>query len=695
MIDAPLAPMIDHVMITHGDKRNDPFYWLRDRDNPAVIEYIQQENEYFDQIMQPLAGFRQSLYQEMKSRIKEDDSSPPFKERNYYYYKRYEANLEYPFYCRKYQDLKNPEQVYLDANVLATGHDYFSVGNIDFSENEQRLAYSYDTQGRRIYTIIIEDTITKKVYDTLTNTTGDFVWANNNDTLFYTKQDPETLRAHQVWRHTIGARQKDDILVYEELDDTFSLDLGKTQSRAWILISAHQTITSEYKLISADKPEAPLQTFLPRQRGHEYYLDHLNHQFYVISNDKAPNFRLLVAQDDNYAQLQWKELVPASKEALLEDIVLYDTHMVLQQRINGLTQFKVLDYQTPHQTNYLIDMPDESYAAWFDINVDPTRPKLRFQYNSMAQPNLTIEFDLIQKTKTVLKTQPVLGDFSAERYQVERHWAPAKDGILIPISLVYHKSFPPEPKRPLLLYGYGAYGISLEARFSSERLSLLDRGVSFAIAHVRGGEELGRPWYEGGRLLHKENSFDDFIACAEYLIKKDYTRPEKLMAMGGSAGGLLMGAVMNKRPELFSAAIAAVPFVDVVTTMLDKEIPLTTGEFDEWGNPEDKRYYQYMLKYSPYDNVQKKAYPHLLVTTGLHDSQVQYWEPAKWVAKLRRYKTNDNVVLLKTNVKAGHQGASGRFEYLYEIADEYAFLLGIQDLVPEAQLQAKGKDLHE
>ncbi len=689
MIEAPLAAMMEHVMLMHGDKRNDPFYWLRERDNPAVIEYINQENEYFDQIMQPLSKVRQNLYQEMKARIKEDDSSPPFKERNYYYYKRYEATLEYPFYCRKYQDLKNPEQVYLDANVLAKGHEYFNIGNIDFSENEQKLAYSYDTQGGRVYTIIIEDAITKKVHETLANTTGDFVWANNDQTLFYTTQDPDTLRPDKVWRHTLGSRQQEDTLIYEETDDTFSLDLGKTQSRDYILISAHQTVSSEYKLIPADRPEEQPKTFLERQRGHEYSLDHLNHQFYVLSNDQAPNFRLMVTPESTPEPKYWKELVKTSSESLLEDLVLYDNLFVLQQRTKGLTQFVVLDYQQPHQVSYTIDMPDESYAAWLDVNVDPKQPTLRYQYNSMAQPNLTVSYDLIERTKTILKVQPVLGEFDADKYQVERHWAPAKDGQLIPISLVYHKDFPPAPTQPLLLYGYGAYGISLEARFSSERLSLLNRGVTFAIAHVRGGEELGRPWYEEGRLLKKENSFNDFIACAEYLINKKYTRPEKLMAMGGSAGGLLMGAVMNKRPELFSAVIAAVPFVDVVTTMLDKDIPLTTGEFDEWGNPEDKTYYQYILGYSPYDNVQKKAYPHLLVTTGLHDSQVQYWEPAKWVAKLRRYKTNDTITLLKTNTKAGHAGASGRFEYLKEIADEYAFLLGIQDLVPADQLQGK------
>lgn len=687
MIEAPLAAMIEHAMIMHGHQRNDPFYWLRERDNPAVIEYINQENEYFDQVMQPLAKVRQDLYQEMKARIKEDDSSPPFKERNYYYYKRYEATLEYPFYCRKYQDLKNPEQIYLDANVLAKGHAYFNIGNIDFSENEQKLAYSYDTQGGRVYTIIIEDAITKKVHDTLINTTGDFVWANNNETLFYTTQDPDTLRPDKVWKHILGSRQQEDTLIYEESDDTFSLDLGKTQSREYILISAHQTMTTEYKLIPADRPEEQPKTFLARQRGHEYAVDHLNHQFYLLTNDQAPNFRLMVTAENTPEQKHWKELVATSNDSLLEDMVLYDNLLVLQQRTKGLTQFVVLDYQQPHQVQEIIEMPDESYAAWLDVNVDPKQTTLCYQYNSMAQPNLTVSYDLIKKTKTILKEQPVLGGFDKEKYQVQRLWARAKDGKLIPISLVYHKDFPPSPEQPLLLYGYGAYGISLEARFSSERLSLLNRGITFAIAHVRGGEELGRAWYEGGRLLQKENSFNDFIACAEYLVHQKYTRPEKLMAMGGSAGGLLMGAVMNKRPELFSAVIAAVPFVDVVTTMLDKDIPLTTGEFDEWGNPEDKTYYRYILNYSPYDNVEKKAYPHLLVTTGLHDSQVQYWEPAKWVAKLRRYKTNDTVTLLKINTKAGHAGASGRFEYLKEIADEYAFLLGIQDLVPADQLQ--------
>ncbi|GJL62339.1 MAG: oligopeptidase B [Nitrospirales bacterium] len=678
-IEPPKAKKVPFELKAHGQLRVDEYYWLRERENPDVLEYLTAENEYADKVMAHTKSLEDTLFQEITGRIKQTDLSVPFKHGDYYYYVRYESEREYGIYCRKYQSLEHPEEIMLDANVLAQGCEFFSLGNWMISSAQDLLAYAVDTQGRRIYTVHIKNLVTGEIiHDVISETTGNMDWANDNRTLFYSKQDPETLRAYQIWRHVLGTDIEKDELVFEETDETFSTYVFKTKSKHFLMIASHQTISSEYQFLDANHPSGAFQVLQPRERGHEYDVEHYNGQFYIRTNDQAKNFRLMVTPVNQPQKENWKELIPHREDVLLEGIELFQQFLVVEERIQGLIHFRVIPWEGDEE--FEIDFGEAAYYVTFGDNYELETSVLRFGYTSMTTPMTIYDYYMETKTKVLLKREEVVGDFDVSQYHTERLHAQGKDGTSIPISLVYRKGFVADGNAPLLLYGYGSYGSSMDATFSSARLSLLDRGFVYAIAHIRGGEELGRVWYEDGKLLKKMNTFTDFIACAEYLRDQRYASPEKLFAMGGSAGGLLIGAVTNLRPEVFTGVIAQVPFVDVVTTMLDDTIPLTTGEYDEWGNPHQKEYFDYMLSYSPYDNVEAKSYPHILITTGLHDSQVQYWEPAKWVAKLRTLKTDSNRLILKTNMDAGHGGASGRFKRYKESATIYAFLLDLAGL---------------
>ncbi|GJL48882.1 MAG: oligopeptidase B [Nitrospirales bacterium] len=678
-IEPPKAKKVPFELKAHGQLRVDEYYWLRDRENPDVLEYLTAENEYADKVMAHTKTLEDTLFQEITGRIKQTDLSVPFKHGDYYYYVRYEPEREYGIYCRKYQSLEHPEEIMLDANVLARGCEFFSLGNWMISSEQDLLAYAVDTQGRRIYTVHIKNLVTGEIiHDMIPETTGNMDWANDNRTLFYSKQDPETLRAYQIWRHVLGTDIEKDELVFEEKDETFSTYVFKTKSKHFLMVASHQTISSEYQFLDANHPSGEFQILQPRERGHEYDVEHYNGQFYIRTNDQAKNFRLMVTPVNQPQKEYWKELIPHREDVLLEGIELFQRFLVVEERNQGLIHLRVIPWEGDEE--FEIDFGEAAYYVTFGDNYELETSVLRFGYTSLTTPMTIYDYHMETRRKVLLKREEVLGDFDVSQYHTERLHAQGRDGTSIPISLVYRKGFVADGNAPLLLYGYGSYGSSMDATFSSARLSLLDRGFVYAIAHIRGGEELGRAWYEDGKLLKKMNTFTDFIACAEYLRDQRYANPEKLFAMGGSAGGLLIGTVTNLRPDVFTGVIAQVPFVDVVTTMLDDTIPLTTGEYDEWGNPHQKEYFDYMLSYSPYDNVEAKSYPHILITTGLHDSQVQYWEPAKWVAKLRTLKTDSNRLILKTNMDAGHGGASGRFKRYKESATIYAFLLDLAGL---------------
>ncbi len=672
----PMAQVKPQILEKHGHVRTDPYYWLNDRENPDVIAYLTTENEYTEAVMAPRKPLEENLFEEIKGRIKQTDLSVPYKLDDYYYYSRFEEGKEYPIFCRKKESLEADEHIMIDANVLAEGHEYFSIGGMTISFEQNLLAYATDTQGRRIYTIQFKNLDTEELLsDTITGVTGNMAWANDNRTLFYSRQDPTTLRSYQICRHVLGEDPAQDVLVYEETDETFSVAVFKTKSKRYIMIGAHQTVSSDYRYVEAEQPEGDLKVFLPRARDHEYDVEHYQDSFYIRTNWQAKNFRLMKTPIEHTDQPHWEEVIAHRDDVLLESFELFRDYLVVEERQLGLIHIRVMPWSG--ERDHYLDFGEPTYLAGVGENPDFNTTQLRFGYTSMTTPNSVFDYDMATREKVLLKQEEVLGGFEREKYCTERVWATATDGAQIPISLVYQKGCAKDGNNPLVLYGYGSYGACMDATFSSPRLSLLDRGFVFAIAHIRGGEELGRHWYEDGKLLQKRNTFTDFITCAEHVIEHGYTNPEKIFAMGGSAGGLLIGAVVNMRPDLFKGAVAQVPFVDVITTMLDPNIPLTTGEYDEWGDPNDKKAYEYILSYSPYDNVEAKAYPHLLVTTGLHDSQVQYWEPAKWVAKLRTMKTDQNRLLLKTNMDAGHGGASGRFRRLKELAFIYTFLLDL------------------
>ena len=657
----------------------DPYYWLRERGNREVIDYLHAENDYCKAVMAHTERLQEALFEEIKGRIKQTDMSAPYKEADYHYYTRFEDGKQYPIYCRKRETLDGPEQAMLDVNVMAEGYEFYAVESQVVSSGQDILAYSVDTIGRRIFAIQFKNLETGEVLrDAIPEVTSNFAWANDNRTLFYAKQDPATLRPYQIYRHALGTAVSEDHLVYEEADETFGTTVFKTKSRKYLMIGSFQTLTTEYRFLEADDPAGVFRIFLPREREHEYHVDHREDKFYVRTNLDAKNFRLMETPVGQTGMEHWREIIPHRAEVLLSTIELFSDHLVLQERKDGLIRIRIRPWSGPGE--HCLDFGEPAYQAYIGTNRELNTQVLRYGYTSMTTPNSIYDYDMASRDTILLKQDEVLGGFETRNYHTERVYARAGDGTPIPMSIVYRKGMKKTGANPLLLYGYGSYGVSLDATFGSPRLSLIDRGFIYAIAHVRGGQELGRSWYEDGKLLKKKHTFTDFIACGEHLVRERYTSPDHLFAMGGSAGGLLMGAVLNMCLDLFKGVVALVPFVDVVTTMLDDSVPLTTGEYDEWGNPHQEAYFDYILSYSPYDNVEAKPYPHILVTSGLHDSQVQYWEPAKWVAKLRATKTDQHRLLLKTNMDAGHGGASGRYKQYRETALHYAFLLDLAGL---------------
>lgn len=680
-IQPPIAKIIPHTLEKHKDIRIDNYYWLNDRDNKEVIDYLNAENKYYEEMTAHTKDFQSELFSEMKSRIKEDDESVPYLYNEYYYISKFVTGGDYPIYSRKKGSLDAQEEIMFDCNEMAKGLAYFQLGGVSVSPNNKFATFGVDLVSRRIYTIQIKNLETGEILlDKIENCTGGSVWANDNETIFYVTKDPVTLRSDKVYRHKLGTNSSEDVLVFEEKDDTFSVFVYKEKSKKYIVIGSQSTMTTEYQILNADTPNESFKVFQKRTRGLEYSISHYNDSFYILTNkDKATNFKLMKTSESKTSKENWVDLIPHRDNVLLEDIEIFKDYLVVEERDNGLTKLRIMPWSGVGE--YYLPFESETYTAYTSTNVDFDTDILRYGYQSLTTPSSIIDFNMKDKTKEIKKEQEVLGGkFDKNNYEEKRVWATAQDGVKVPISLVYRKGIKLDGKNPLLQYAYGSYGYSMDCTFSTTRLSLLDRGFIYAIAHIRGGEDLGRPWYEDGKLLKKKNTFTDFIDCSKYLIEQKYTSADHLYAEGGSAGGLLMGAVINMAPHLYNGVIAAVPFVDVVTTMLDDSIPLTTGEYDEWGNPNEKKYYDYMKSYSPYDNIVEQEYPNMLVTTGLHDSQVQYWEPAKWVAKLRTLKSNKKLLYLDTNMDTGHGGASGRFEALKEVAKEFSFLLDLEGI---------------
>ena len=678
-ITAPIAEKIEKKLEIHGDVRIDNYYWLNDKENPKVINYLTAENAYYDAKTAHTKQFQDDLFEEMKARIKEDDESVPYKKNNYFYITRYKLGNQYPIYTRKKETLEAVEEILFDVNILAKDYKYYKLTGLSVSPNNKFVAFGIDTIGRRVYTLQFKNLETNQTFpEKIENTTGSAAWASDNKTVFYTQQNPKTLRSEKIFRHVLGTDPSFDEEVYCEKEEAFSTYVYRTKSDKYIIIGSQSTVSTEYRILKADNPSGDFKLFQPRERDLEYNIAHYNGFFYILTNkDKATNFKLMKTSSKKTLKENWVDVIPHRADVLLEDISIFKEFLVIEERNNGLNKIRILRWD--NSEDFYLPFEEEAYAAGVYYNPEFDTNVIRYGYNSLTTPSSVIDFNVVDKTKEVKKEQEVLGGkFDKNNYKSERLWATSKDGTKIAISLVYKKSTKISKNTPLLLYGYGSYGITIDAGFSSTRLSLLDRGFVFAIAHVRGSEYLGRNWYENGKLLKKINSFTDFIDCSKYLIENGYTSEKHLYASGGSAGGLLMGAIINMNPELYNGIISAVPFVDIVTTMLDDSIPLTTGEYDEWGNPNEKKYYEYMKSYSPYDNVKKQDYPNMLVTTGLHDSQVQYFEPAKWIAKLRDLKTDNNILLMHTNMEAGHGGASGRFDALKEIARDYSFILDLE-----------------
>ncbi len=674
----PFATQIDHVHEKHGHRRHDPYFWLNQRDNPEVTKYLEDENRYTDAYLDGEGV--ESLYQEMVARIKEDDQSVPYHLADYHYYTRFEAGKEYALFCRRPETMDNPEEVLLDENKLAEGHEYSSVDAHSLSADHNLLAFAQDIVGRRIYNIRIKDLRTGALLpDLLVGSGGDIAWAADGKSLFYSVQDEDTLRTDRIYRHVLGTAQSEDTLVFNEEDETFYTFVYRSTSKQYIIIGSSSTLSTEYRFLRADQPEQAFQVFHPREADHRYTIFHLNEHFYVRSNKDADNYQLKRTGLTQTDAAHWETVLPHRPEVYLEGVHGFERHLVVQERETGLTRLRVMALDG--SDDYFIDFEEPTYIANLGYNPELATHQLRFTYESLTTPLSVFEYDMDSKQRTLLKREPVLGDFDPVNYQSERIWATADDGTKVPISLVYHRDTPRDGSAPLLQYGYGSYGISCDPHFKHSVLSLLDRGWIYAIAHVRGGADLGRPWYLDGKLLKKWHTFDDFAACGRHLVAEKYAAPDLLFARGGSAGGMLMGVIANKYNTLYAGILSIVPFVDCVTTMLDDTIPLTTFEYDEWGNPNDKTYYDYMVSYSPYDQVRAQAYPAILVMTGLHDSQVQYWEPAKWVAKLRTHKQDNNLLLLHTNMDAGHGGASGRFKRYREIAREFLFLLYVAERI--------------
>ncbi|WP_426062164.1 S9 family peptidase [Hymenobacter sp. B1770] len=674
MTKPPVATIKPKQLVSPHGTRTDNYYWLNERENPEVIKYLNEENTYFEQQTASVKGLEEKLFQEMKGRIKEQDESVPYRDNGYYYYNRFEAGAEYPVYGRRKGDLKAPEEVLLDANQMGKGRAYFAVGGMSVSDNNEVLAFSVDTVSRRLYTLRFKNLKTGKLYpEKITNMQGAPVWATDNKTLFYAKKDPGTLLAFQLYRHVLGTNPKQDVLVYEEKDNTFNLGVSRSKSRRFILLTLGSSLSTETRYVEAARPTEALKTFLPRESDHQYEIEDFGDKFYVRTNWQAPNFRVMSTPIANPAKTGWKDVVAHRSDVFVEGMELFKDFLVLNERKEGLLQLRVINWKD--KKDHYLKFDELAFTSSIGVNREFDTPVLRYNYTSLSTPASVYDYDMNTRKSTLRKEQAVLGGFNRTDYVTERVFVKARDGKMIPTSIVYKKGFNKDGNGPVLQYAYGSYGINMDPGFSAARLSLLNRGFAYVLCNIRGGQELGRQWFEDGRMGKKINSFNDFIDCSEFLIKQKYTSPQKLFAMGGSAGGLLMGAVVNMRPDLYKGVIAAVPFVDVVTTMSDASIPLTTGEYDQWGNPADKASYDYMLSYSPYDQVKAQAYPNMLVTTGLHDSQVQYFEPAKWVAKLRATKTDNNLLLMHTDMSAGHGGASGRFKSLHDQARNFAFIL--------------------
>ena len=680
-IQPPKAKIIPKILEKHGHSRTDNYYWLNERENPEVIDYLNQENDYYQKSTAHTKDFQNSLFEEMKARIKEDDESVPYFYNGYYYITRFEKGKDYPIHSRKKGSLEAPEEIMFDCNEMAKGHAYFNLAGLSVSEDNIWVSFGVDTVSRRQYTIQIKNLQTGEILPVkIENTTGGATWAGDNQTLFYSRKDEQTLRPDKIYKHKLGTSPDKDELVFFEKDETFDVSVYKSKSKKYIIINSNSTMTTEYRMVLSVTPDAKFTVFQKRTRGLEYSMSHFGDHFYIVTNkDKATNFKLMKTPENATGKENWVDVIPHREDVLLEDIDIFKDYLVVTERYNGLNQIRIMPWNG--EGDYYLPFESETFTAYTTTNLDFDTEILRYAFQSLVTPSSVIDFNMRTKTKTILKEQEVVGGtFDKNNYTEERVWATAQDGTQVPISMVYSKGMQKNGQNPTLLYAYGSYGVTMDCYFSTVRLSLLDRGFIYAIAHIRGGEDLGRPWYENGKLLKKKNTFTDFIDCSKFLIEQQYTSNQHLYAEGGSAGGLLMGAVVNMAPSLYHGVIAQVPFVDVVTTMLDDSIPLTTGEYDEWGNPNVKKYYNYMLSYSPYDNVTAQAYPHMYVSTGLHDSQVQYWEPAKWVAKLRVMKTNNNQLYLDTNMDAGHGGASGRFEAIKEIAKEYSFLLDLEGI---------------
>ncbi len=690
-IQPPLADKTPTELKKHGDVRIDNYFWMRlsdeqklapvkDEQTKKVIDYLEAENGYYDTVTSNIKDFQESLFQEMKGRIKEDDASVPYKSNGYYYITRYETGKQYPIYSRKKETLEADEEILFDVNEMAKDFDYYQLGGLSISPDNKLAVFATDTVSRRQYFLRIKNLETNEIYtDIIENTTGGSVWANDNKTIFYTKKDPLTLRSEKIYRHVLGTPTSEDVEVFHEKDDTFGTYVTKSKSKKYIIIGSYSTTSTEAQFLDADNPTGEFTLLQPREKDLEYNVSHYGDSFYILTNkDEATNFKLMKTPIDHTTKENWIDVIPHREETLLEDFSIFKNYLVLEERNDGLSKIRIKKWDD--SVDYYLPFNEETYSADVYANPDFDTEVIRYSYNSFTTPNSVIDFNMKDKTKEVKKEQEVLGGkFNKENYISKRVWATARDGKKVAISIVYHKNTVLNENTPVLQYAYGSYGYTIPDTFSTTRLSLLDRGFVYALAHIRGSQYLGRQWYEDGKMLNKKNTFTDFIDCSKFLIENNYTSAAHLYAMGGSAGGLLMGAIVNMNPELYNGVIAAVPFVDVISTMLDDSIPLTTGEYDEWGNPNDKEYYDYIKSYSPYDQVAAKEYPNMLVTTGFHDSQVQYWEPAKWVAKLRELKTDNNLLLLDTNMEAGHGGASGRFNALKETAKDYSFFLALEN----------------
>ncbi len=688
--DAPIAKQQDSLLTVHEHTRVDPYFWMRltdeqknaetpDAQTQEVLDYLNAENDYTTAVMKNTEALQEKLFNEIVGRIKKDDESVPYFSNGYWYYSKYEEGKEYRIHCRRKATMEAPEEVFFDENERAEGQAFYALGSLSVSQDNKLLAFAEDFVSRRIYTIRFKNLETGEVLpDILTNAQAGGAWANDNLTYFYTTKNKVSLLGEKIWRHQLGTAPEKDVLVYHETDPSFYMGVGKTKSDQYIVIGESSTLVSDYLILDANTPTGEFRRFTPRTDSHEYSIEHFQDKWYILTNNEATNFRLMETSVDATEMDNWQEVIPHREDVLLDGMEVFKEHLVVSERKDALTHLRIIN-QTTNKEHY-IDFGEDVYVAYISTNPEFDTNLLRFGYSSMTTPVSTIDYNMDTKEKDVKKVQEVVGGHNPDEYVTERLWATARDGVRVPMSVVYKKGIKKDGEAPLLLYAYGSYGATMDPWFSSTRLSLLDRGFIYVVAHIRGSQAMGRQWYDNGKMLNKINTFNDYIDCSQYLIDNKYSSPEHLYAMGGSAGGLLMGAVANMAPELYNGMIAAVPFVDVVSTMLDETIPLTTNEFDEWGNPKDKEYYDYMLSYSPYDNVKAKAYPNMLITTGLFDSQVQYWEPAKWCAKLRDQKTDNNILVMHTNMEAGHGGASGRFKRYRETALDYAFMMMLEGI---------------